>query len=124
MWKEGHYVNERPNKRKKDNKGGRRQHFTNYQLTWNECNSDGELKEETETAQMAFMAIGDNQVTSSYNSCDENDDVDDVESGMLRMHESLKESYANNKEFKEKIMNLIDENADMFQENKKTKIRK
>ena len=92
----GHYDNEYPTKRKKEYKGEMKQHFTNYQLTWNECSSDGEIDEEFETTQMAFIALGDEQVTSNYNSCDDND-TDNVESIMLRMHESLKGSFFHQK---------------------------
>ena len=51
------------------------------------------------------MIIGDDEVLSSYSSHDENDDNidDDVEAFVIKLYESLKESYAKNKELKIKI---------------------
>ncbi|KAL3510113.1 hypothetical protein ACH5RR_029514 [Cinchona calisaya] len=54
----GHFANECPSKKKKE---GRKPRFNNFQITWDDCNSEGEVEEEMESAQMAFMAIGDNE---------------------------------------------------------------
>ena len=41
---------------------------------WNDCNSNGEIKEKDDLRQMAFTAIiGDNKVNSFYDSCDDID---------------------------------------------------
>lgn len=71
-------------------------------------NSNGEVEKEEETTQMAFMVFGDNEVTSSYLSLDKNGNDND----------SLKDSYAKNKELKIKINALLSEGSRHFQENK------
>ena len=81
----------------KKRKGERKPRFNNFQFTWNECNSDGEIEEEEESAQLAFMTIGDDEITtcnSQFNSDDETDD--DLESFIKNLHDSLKESYVRN----------------------------
>ena len=70
------------------------------------------------------MALGDDQVISDYNFSDENEEVNSVESIILIMHGSLKESVAKNKELNAKIMSLIDENVKLFQEHQKLKQKK
>ncbi|KAL3513390.1 hypothetical protein ACH5RR_026107 [Cinchona calisaya] len=105
-------------KRRKDS---RKPHFNNFQITWDDCNSDGEVEEEYEEAQMAFMALGNNEVSSSCDSCDDScdsdNDNDDVESFIFKMHECLKESYAKNKELKIKINTLLSANSKLVHEN-------
>ncbi|KAL3534602.1 hypothetical protein ACH5RR_003063 [Cinchona calisaya] len=87
----GHFANECPSKKKKER---RKPRFNNFQIAWDDCNSEGEVEEEMESAQMAFMAIGDEEVNSNYDSSDEND----LETFILKLPDSLKESYARNKE--------------------------
>ena len=36
-------------KKEMEIRGERRQNFKNFQISWNDCNSDGEVKEEVET---------------------------------------------------------------------------
>ena len=106
-------------KKKKENKIERKPKFNNFQITWNDCNSEGEVEEEEESAQVAFMAIRDEEVTqciSQTNSDSESDD--DVNSFLEKMHNSLKESYVKNKELKQKISFLIQDNANLFRQNK------
>ena len=47
----------------------------------------------------------ENELTTSYNACDDLDenDIDDVESLMLKMHDNLEESHARKVELKLKI---------------------
>ena len=71
----------------------------------NNCNSNGEAKEEYEKGQMAFMAIRDDEFT--YFSDDENDD--DIKAVMVKLHDDLKI----------KIIVLLKKNAKKF--SKKTK---
>lgn len=114
----GHYINECPSKKKKEGRGERRR-FNNFQITWNDCNSDGEVEEEEETAQMAFMAIGNDEVTSSCSSMNKNEcDDDDLEDFVVKLHDSLRDSYAKNKELKLKINALLSENARLVQDSK------
>ncbi|KAL3514133.1 hypothetical protein ACH5RR_026850 [Cinchona calisaya] len=61
---------------------------------------------------MAFMAYGNNEVSSIYDSCDDND----VESFIFKMHECLKESYARNKELKIKVNALLSDNSKLVHE--------
>ena len=71
---------------------------------------------------MAFMAIGDDEVTtcnSQLNSDDESDE--DVNSFIERLHDSLKESCARNKQLKQKINFLIQDNTNLFRQNKNLK---
>ncbi|KAL3515891.1 hypothetical protein ACH5RR_022793 [Cinchona calisaya] len=95
----GYFANEYLSKK---NKEGRKPHFSNFQITRDDCNLNGEVEKEHETTQMTFMAIGDNQVSSSYDSCNDScdyscDNDDNVESFIFKMYEYLKESYARNK---------------------------
>ncbi|KAL3516452.1 hypothetical protein ACH5RR_023354 [Cinchona calisaya] len=60
----GHFANECPSKK---NKEGRKPRFNKFQITWDDCNSEGEVEEEMESAQMAFMAIGDDEVLNITN---------------------------------------------------------
>ncbi|KAL3509732.1 hypothetical protein ACH5RR_029133 [Cinchona calisaya] len=83
----GHFANKCHSKKKKE---GRKPRFNNFQIKWDDCNSEGEVEEETESAQMAFMGIVDDEVNSNYDSNDEND----FEAFILKLHDSLKESYA------------------------------
>ncbi|KAL3520312.1 hypothetical protein ACH5RR_018461 [Cinchona calisaya] len=103
-------------KRRKDS---RKPHFNNFQITWDDCNSDGEVEEEYEEAQMAFLALGNNEVSSNCDSCDDScdNDNDDVESFIFKMHECLKASYAKNKELKIKINTLLSANSKLVHEN-------
>ena len=39
----GYYMNKCPMKKKEEGKGKRRQKFNNFQITWNECNSNREI---------------------------------------------------------------------------------
>ena len=91
-------------KKKKEGKDERKSKFNNFQIAWNDCNSDGDVEEEEKSAQMVFMAIGDDEVTTCNSqpvSDDESDD--DIASFIERLHDSLKESYIRNKELKQKI---------------------
>ena len=118
----GHYANECPMKKMKDGKADRKPRFNNFQITWNECNSEGEVEEEEESAQMAFMAIGNNEVTSTHSQSEsDNDEDDDLESFVEKLHNALKESYDKNKQLKQKMAFLIQENASLFQQNKQLK---
>ncbi|KAL3527750.1 hypothetical protein ACH5RR_012406 [Cinchona calisaya] len=108
----GHFANESPSKKKK---GSRKPHFNNFQITWDDCNSDGEVEKKYEEDQMAFMALGNNEVSCSYDSCD--DDNDDIESFIFKMYKCLKESYAWNKELKIKINALLSANSKLVHEN-------
>ncbi|KAL3534609.1 hypothetical protein ACH5RR_003070 [Cinchona calisaya] len=69
-----------------------------------------------DSAQMAFMAIGDNEVNSNYDSNDENDE-DDLEAFILKLNDSLKESYARNKELVKKSNALLNANSKLVNEN-------
>ena len=94
----GHHAHECPVKKKEDGKVERKTKFNNFQITWNECNSDGEVEEEDEAAQMAFMAIGDNEVTSLHSQSEsDDDDNDDLESFVEKLHNARKVSYHRNK---------------------------
>ena len=84
----GHFANEC--KKKKEGRTERKPRLNNFQITWNECNSEGEIEEEEETAQMAFMAFGDNEVTSNQHQSDSEEDDDDLESFVGKLHDSLK----------------------------------
>ncbi|XP_071903977.1 uncharacterized protein [Coffea arabica] len=97
----GHYANECPMKKKKENKSERKPKFNNFQITWNDCNSEGEVEEEEESAQVAFMAIGDEAVTQCNSQTDSDSESDvDINSFLEKMHNSLKEFYVRNKELK------------------------
>ena len=101
---------------KKEGKGERRQKFSNFQLTWNKCNSDGEIEEEEESTQMTFMAIGDENVSSNNSTLENDDEYDEnLESFVEKLHESSKDSYAKNKELNIKINALLCENSKLFQ---------
>nr|AJE29371.1 putative gag protein [Coffea canephora] len=84
-------------------------------ITWDECNSK---REKEELAQMALMAVGEDEVSSYHSSCDEDNEDDDVKILMIKMHKSLRKSYAKNKDLKTKINDLLEENSKLFQENK------
>ncbi|XP_027166085.1 DNA ligase 1-like [Coffea eugenioides] len=73
-------------KKKKEEKIERKSKFNNFQITWNDCNSEGEVEEKEESAHMAFMAIGVDEITtcnSQFDSDDESDD--DINSFMERL---------------------------------------
>ena len=57
-------MNECPMKKKKEGKVERKSKFNNFQITWNDCNLNGDVEEEKESAQMIFMAIGDDEITT------------------------------------------------------------
>ena len=109
-------------KKKKEGKVKQKSKLNNFQITWNDCSSDGDVEEEEESAQMAFMNIGDDELTTC-NSQPVSDDKsdDDIEFFIERLHNRLKESYARNKELKQKISFLFQDNANLFQQNKKLK---
>ncbi|KAL3527709.1 hypothetical protein ACH5RR_012365 [Cinchona calisaya] len=109
----GHFANECPSKKKKE---GRKPRFNNFQIIWDDCNFEGEVEEEMESAQMAFMAIGDDEVNSNYDSNDENGE-DDLETFILKLHDNLKESYARNKELVKKSNDLLNANSKLVNEN-------
>ena len=112
----GHYMSECPIKKKKEGKAEQKSKFNNFQITWNECNSFGDVNEVEESVQMTFMTIGNDEVTtcnSQLNSDNESDD--DIESFIERLHDSLKESYTRNKELKQKISFLLQNNVNLFQ---------
>ena len=68
---------------------------------------------------MAFMAIGDDEITTCNPQLVSDDETEnDLESFIERLHDSLKESYAKNKELKQKISFLLQDNAHLFQEKK------
>lgn len=76
----GHYISECPMKKRK---GERKSRFNNFRFTWNECNSDGEIEEEEESAQLAFMTVGYDEVTTCNFQFDSNDETgDDLESSL------------------------------------------
>ncbi|KAL3533259.1 hypothetical protein ACH5RR_006780 [Cinchona calisaya] len=103
-------------KRRKDS---RKPHLNNFQIIWDNCNSDGEVEEEYEETQIAFMALGNSEVSSSCDSCDDScdNDDDDVEAFIFKMHECLKELYAKNKELKIKVNALLSANSKLVYEN-------
>ena len=71
---------------------------------------------------MAFIAISDDEVTTyntQLNSDDGSDDDVDVNSFIERLHDSLKEFYARNKELK--LHFLIQNNANLFRQYKNLK---
>ena len=71
---------------------------------------------------MAFMAIGDEEVTTCNSLTDsDSESDDDVNSFLEKMHNSLKESYVRNKELKQKISFLIQDNANLYRQNKHLK---
>ena len=109
-------------KKKKEGKPEQKQKFNNFQITWNDCNSDGDVEEEEESAHMAFTAIDDDEVTTCNSQPVSDDEFDDdIESFIERLHDSLKESYVRNKELKQKISFLLQDNVNLFQRNKKLK---
>ena len=57
-------MSESQTKKKKEEKVERKSRFNNFQITWNECNSDGEIEEEEKSVQMTSMAIGDDEITT------------------------------------------------------------
>ena len=68
---------------------------------------------------MAFMAMGDEKV-SSNNSTFENDDEcdDDLESFVEKLYENLIDTHTKNKELKIKINTLLSENSKFFEKTK------
>ena len=112
-------MNECQMKKKREGNVERKPRFNNFQITWNDCNSDGDVEEEEESAQMAFMAIGDDEVTTCNSQLDSDDETDaDVNFFIKKLHDSLKESYATNKALKQKINFLIQNNANLFRQKK------
>ena len=69
------------------------------------------------------MAIGDDEVTTCNSQPDSDEESDDdVNSFIERLHSSLKDSYARNKELKQKINFLIQDNASLLRLNKNLKV--
>ena len=64
-------------KKKKKEKIEQKPKFNNFQIIWNDCNSDGEIEEEEESAQMTFMTIGDNEVGTCNSQLDSDEESDD-----------------------------------------------
>ena len=113
-----------PNKRRltKEGRSQRNNGLNKFQITWDDCNSDGDVEgEEEKSAQLALMAFGEDEVNSYHSSSDEDDKNNDMRTLMIRMHKRLKESYAKNKDLKIKINGLLEENSRLFQENKSLK---
>ena len=109
-------------KKKKEGKVERKPKFNNFQITWNDCNSEGKFEKKEESVQMAFMAIGDDEViTCNFQIDSDGKSDDDVNSFIERLHSNLKDSYARNKELKQKINFLIQDNASLFRLNKNLK---
>ena len=101
-------------------KENRIRNFNNFQITWNDCNSDGEIEEESEKDQMAFVAIRDDEISSNYSSDDENDD--NIEAFVVKLYDGLKESYAKKKKDLKITTNvLLKKNLNFFQQNKMLK---
>ena len=79
-------------------------------------------KKREESAQMTFMAIGDDGVITCNSQIDSDEESDDnVNSFIERLHNNLKDSYARNKKLKQKINFLIQDNASLFRLNKNLK---
>ncbi|KAL3533208.1 hypothetical protein ACH5RR_006729 [Cinchona calisaya] len=64
----GHFPNECPSKKKKE---GKKPCFNNLQIAWDDCNSEGEVENEVEIAQMAFIAFVDEGVCLKNTTKDE-----------------------------------------------------
>lgn len=114
-------MNDYPMKKKKEVRGERRQIFNNFQLTLNDYNSDSEVEEKEETTQMAFIVIEDNKVTSSYSYFDKikcENNGDDLEEFVIKLHDRLRDSYVKSKELKIKINPLLSEILDFFKRTK------
>ncbi|KAL3520038.1 hypothetical protein ACH5RR_018187 [Cinchona calisaya] len=103
----GHFANECPSKKKKE---GNLASITFKSLG---MIATAKEKEEMGSAQMAFMAIGDDEVTSTYDFNDEND----LEAFILKLHDNLKESYVRNKELVKKSNALLNANSKLVNEN-------
>lgn len=115
-----HYKNESSSEKKNEGRCEKIQRINNFQIMLNNCNLGGEVVEEEETAQMAFMSIGDNEVTSNQSSLDKNecDDNDDLEDFVFKLHDRTRELYAKNKELKIKINAMLNVNTRLVQDNK------